>query len=75
VKRERNKDLPTGFEVWEFTCRVGATEATSTPTPLKELGAAIDAVASAEANGVYVEIIAVPAHRSSSVGASSAPAF
>jgi len=62
VKRERNKPLPDGFDRWSFACRVGRDPATAQITALKEISIAIDEVASAAGEGVYVEVIAVPAH-------------
>jgi len=63
VKRERRKDLPEGFDLWKFNCRVGADEAAAQPKLLKEITAAIDTVVAAGGATVYIEVIAVPGHR------------
>lgn len=63
VRRERQKDLPVGFAQWAFDCRVGPTAAAAEVRSLKDVGAAIDAVATAGATEVYIEIVAAPAHR------------
>lgn len=63
VRRERRKDLPEGFDAWEFACRVGPSEPSAEVRMLKEVGGVIDAVAAAGAKEVYVEIVAVPAKR------------
>jgi hypothetical protein len=63
VRRERQKVLPEGFGWWDFACRVGASAEAAAPLTLKEVGAAIDTVAAAGAEGVFVEIVAVPGHR------------
>ena len=63
VRRERKKKLPEGFEQWELACRVGASATTAEVMAAKEVGGAIDKVAAAGATSVYVEIIAVAAHR------------
>src|SRR4051812_5424644 len=63
VKRERRKPLPEGFALWDFACRVGGTPDAAETKSLVELGAAIDAVAQVGGPAVYVEILAVPAHR------------
>ena len=65
VRRERQKKPPEGFSTWAFDCKVGTTDTAAETRPLKEVGAAIDAVAQAGAASVYVEIIAVPANRRS----------
>jgi hypothetical protein len=63
VQRERRKPVPEGFDLWTFACRAGASAETAAPCELSELGAAIDAVASAGAGSVYIEIMASPGHR------------
>jgi hypothetical protein len=65
VNRERKKPLPEGFELWEFACKVGVDQQTAESKTLREVGVAIDAVASAGAGAgtVYIEILAVPSHR------------
>jgi len=60
VKRERKKALPAGADRWDFQCRVGANPETARPCELAELPAGIEAVASAQHPGVYVEILAEP---------------
>ena len=60
VKREINKPLPAGFARWRFDCRVGENSDSAGTTTLKQVPAAIDAVAKAGGGGVYVEIIAAP---------------
>ena len=61
VRRAREQPATKGFKGWDFTCKVGADEATAEPRALKEVAAAIDAVALTGATNVFVEIIAVPA--------------
>jgi len=63
VRRSRRKELPEGFAQWDFACKVGAAEASAEPRALKEVAAAIDAVAEAGAKEVYIEITAVPGQR------------
>lgn len=63
LKRERRKTPPEGFEQWDFACRIGPDATTAASTPVKELNPAIDAVAAAGGDAVYVEILALPAHR------------
>lgn len=63
VRRSRRQDLPEGFAVWEFACKVGATPENARVMPLKEVGGAIDRVAETGAKAVYIEIVALPAQR------------
>ncbi len=64
VSRSRRQDLPEGFAVWEFACKVGAAPEDAQVMALKEVGGAIDRVAGTGATEVYVEIIALPGQRS-----------
>jgi hypothetical protein len=61
VRRCRRKEVPEGFAMWEFVCKVGVSAANAESRALKEVGGAIDAVAAAGATEVYLEIEAVPA--------------
>lgn len=58
VNREKRKQLPEGFDQWDFSCRVGIDQATAEPKELKQVPAAIDAVAATGAEEVFVEIVA-----------------
>jgi len=64
VKREHHKELPEGFDLWSFACKVGASAAAAEPCALGDVSAKIDAVANAGGPEVYIEIVAEPAHRS-----------
>jgi len=63
VRRERRRDLPEGFDGLEFTCRLGTAADSAQPLLLKEIAAAIDAVALTGSTQVYIEVIAVPVAR------------
>ena len=63
VRRERQKTVPEGFASWTFDCRVGRDATTAAPRPLKEVGGAIDELATSGATDVYVEIVARPEAR------------
>ena len=63
VRRCRRKEVPEGFAQWEFACKVGADAETAEDKPLKDVAAAIDAVAEAGSIVVYLQIDAVPAQR------------
>ncbi len=63
VSRERRKDLPEGFNLWTFDCKVGATRETPEACELAEVTKRIDAVVNAGGAEVYVEIVAQPGKR------------
>jgi hypothetical protein len=60
VQRERKKPRPAGADRWTFDCWVGSDPANSQPKQLKEISAAIDEVAKAGGDDVYIHIKAVP---------------
>lgn len=64
LKRERRKPLPEGVDFWDFDCRIGADSESAVTAHVKEIGGAIEGVATAGAKAVYVEILAKPGHRS-----------
>lgn len=63
VKRERGKRLPEGFEVWEFSCKVGSDPSSAEPKDLREIASAIDVVAASGTASVFIEVVARAAHR------------
>lgn len=63
VRRCRRKEVPEGFAQWEFVCQVGASAETAENKPLKDVAAAIDAVAAGGAAQVYLAIEALPSQR------------
>ncbi len=73
VKREHAKDLPEGFDLWTFECRVGASAEAAAECPLGDVSAKIDEVANTGVPGVYIEVIAKPAKRPPSSEAPVAP--
>jgi hypothetical protein len=66
VKRERGKDLPEGFDLWSFACKVGASRETAAECLLGDVSAKIDEVVNSGGTEVYIEVIAVPTHRAPS---------
>ena len=63
VRRELKKPLPDEAACWTFACRVGVDQTAPQPAELKDIAAAIDAVATTGVDSVYIEILAVPANR------------
>lgn len=60
VQRERRKPLPEGAASWDFRCKLGATADTAETVTLKQISAALDAVAQTGATEAFVELTAVP---------------
>jgi hypothetical protein len=63
VIRERKKPLPADFDVWDFSCKVGASLESAESKNLRDIGSAIDAVVNAGGSSVYVELISMPSRR------------
>jgi hypothetical protein len=63
VKRERRKALPAGVDFWDFACKVGLDLAAPETRHVAEIPGALEAAAKIGATEVYVEIIAIPGHR------------
>ena len=63
LKRERRKPLPEGVDFRDFDCRVGPDSGAAVTVHVKEIGGAIEGVATAGAGAVYVEILAKAGHR------------
>jgi Family of unknown function (DUF6172) len=63
LNREKRKRVPEDFDHWEFACKVGPDQATAVATDVKQVPAAIDAVAASGSAEVYVEITSSPQPR------------
>ena len=63
AKRERARILPAGVDFWDFVCRCGRNEATSTLVHFAALMAAVDALVGEGAEQFYVEVVTHPGHR------------
>lgn len=63
VQRERRKPLPEGFDTWIFDCRVGPAADNTTAVPLPNISAALDQVAAAGPDHVFIELRATPGLR------------
>ena len=63
VKRERRKTLPPEMNFWDFHCKVGSESTTAPAIALPDVAKAVEAVALAGGDTVYVEIMAYPGYR------------
>jgi hypothetical protein len=58
IRRERNRDLPTGMDFWDFNCRFGADEATAETVHLTAIDSLISQIEAESKESFYVEIVA-----------------
>lgn len=63
VKRENNKKLPSGFDIWEFDCAFGADQQSAEPVELHLINKKIDQVENEGLTSFYVEVIARAANK------------
>ncbi len=63
LTRERNKALPENFDVWDFDCKFGHTEAEAKVIKTSQINACIDEVEKLELTSFYLEILAKPGLR------------
>ncbi len=63
IKRERAKALPEGVDFWDFTCRLGADEASSKTIHLSAIGEAINDAENKDLESFYLEILSKPGRR------------
>jgi len=64
IKRERNKQLPPGADFWDFDCKFGPDEASSTVIHVSDINKAISAAEAEQLESFYLEILAKPGVRS-----------
>ncbi len=67
LKRERNKPLAEGSDFWDFDCKFGATEEEAVEIHVTEINKKIDEMEKLEQTSFYIEILAKPGIRKSSV--------
>lgn len=67
LKRERNKQLPKGADYWDFDCRFGQTQDDAKTIHVKEINKSIDSIVTLELTSFYLEVLAFPAVRKTSV--------
>ncbi|GHE76924.1 DUF6172 family protein [Thalassotalea profundi] len=67
IKRERNKTLPEGADYLDFDCQYGKTKDDAKEIHLSAINKCIDEADKLELESFYLEIIAKPGHRMSSL--------
>jgi hypothetical protein len=73
LKRERRKQLPAGFDQWDFACKIGPDQVTAETQSVKDIFLAIDAVAKTDSPKIYIEVIAAAGKRFPAPIAEAAP--
>ena len=63
LKRERKKTLPEGADFWDFTCKFGNDIESSKEVHWSDIITLIDKIEEQHLESFYVEIIAIPGHR------------
>ena len=58
IKRERSRALPEGVDFWDFDCQFGLSADTAESVHLANLITCIDSAAKAQAQQVYVAVLA-----------------
>ncbi|MGY8869748.1 MAG: DUF6172 family protein [Pseudomonadales bacterium] len=63
VRRERNKQLPSGADYWDFDCKYGNTEQEAKVIHLSEINKCIDEAEKLQLESFYLEILVKAATR------------
>jgi len=63
LKRERKKELPEGFNVWDFECKFGVSPETAEIVAVTDLPKAMDRGEILQLETFYIEILAHAGHR------------
>lgn len=63
VKRERRKDIPKGYDCWEFQCKIGKDESSAERISLEQINPKIDLLAADGHESIYIEILSSPGYR------------
>ncbi|MDX8398236.1 MAG: DUF6172 family protein [Mariprofundaceae bacterium] len=63
LKRERNKELPAGFECWNFDCRFGENAEQAEVIQLSDIRQSISSIEDKKLESFYLEILAKPANK------------
>jgi hypothetical protein len=63
IKRERNKKLPNDMDFWDFDCRFGADETSSSVIHVSEINKVISEADVEGLDTFFLEVLAKPAKR------------
>jgi hypothetical protein len=63
LKRERNKTVTAGVDFWDFDCKFGENDQSTTEIQVLEINKSIDSFVANNQESFYIEIIAKPGHK------------
>ena len=63
IKRERKKDLPEGYDFWDFDCRFGPEEELSEVIHMSEINKSISWAETENLESFYLEVMVKPCRR------------
>ncbi len=63
IARERRRDLPEGFDFWDFACQIGAIQQSAQEIHLTKVNAMIDQLVNEGKEEFYLSVSAVPRKR------------
>ena len=63
IKRERRREIPEGYDFWDFDCRYGSEEDLSEVIHMSEISKSISLAESEQLDSFYLEIMAKPRRR------------
>ena len=63
IRKQRNKELPQGVDLWDFNCKFGPSAEQAEGIHVADIGKQIDAVQEKQLESFYIEIIAKQGHR------------
>ena len=63
LKSERRKELPDGFDFWDFDCKFGPTAEEAKVIHVAEIGKCINAAEAEQLGSFYLEILAKATRR------------
>lgn len=67
LARERRKTVTEGVDYWDFEVKFGKNKESAEALHVAEINKAIDAEVKLEAESFYIEIKAIPGHRSAKI--------
>jgi len=63
IARERRKELPEGYDYWDFDCKIGMTEEVAQSIHLSQINKMISSLVIGDNKSFYLEVLANPKKR------------
>ena len=58
IAREKRKDLPEGYDFWDFDCRFGEAQEEAQVIKVSQINGMIDQIVQASKDSFYLEVLA-----------------